>query len=54
MSFAEAEKPWGKVKRVQNIEINLKMSCISIYICKYGNGVSMAQKFHIYSMDPVR
>lgn len=53
MSFPEAEKPQGKFRRVQNIEMNLKTICFSIYICKCGNRVSMAQKFHIDSMDPV-
>lgn len=53
MSFPEAEKPQGKVRRVQNFEMNLKMICFSVNICEYGNGVSMAQKFHMNSMDPV-
>lgn len=51
MSFPEAEKPQGKVRESETL--NLQMVCFYIYICKYGNGDSMAQKFHVDSMAHV-
>lgn len=35
MSFPKAEKRQGKVRRV--LEMNLKIICFSMYICKGGN-----------------